>query len=212
MGILELTNNVLQIATLGVLVILISRFFLQKPHLKFLLCFEGAFLCYFLGDIFWTLYFVIKGDFPQYISISDISYVAAYLFLAACAMMMQKEYDIQETTKKDQFWGYVAAAASMVVCLICYLLVGGFFWNLMYALPLAILGYVTAINLRHSKMDDGRRNLFDYHRGILTFVILNNLMFLVSSMGWNNLYICCDFLTTVNFAFTVRFLLKGENL
>lgn len=209
MDTLELCNNILQIISLCILTLLSGHMALKQPNRLPLVCFTGAMLCYFLGDVFWTLYFAIKEYFPQYISASDISFVAAYIFLIVLSIVLQREYAHQESTKKAKIWAGITAIFVLVDCWICYLLVGGFFWNLMYALPLAILGYVTVINI--FDFEKTKNFYFYYHIGALVFVILNNLMFLVSSMGWNNLYIACDFLTTINFIFMLRSLAKEEN-
>lgn len=210
MGILELSNNIFQILTLGVLALLTGRLILQKPNMKILLCFEGAMLCYFLGDVYWTLYFAIKGDFPYYISVADIAYVANYLFLFVFCTIEKQEYGDYEHTKNEKISAVLLAVLSLVGCGICYLLVGGFFWNLMYAVPLAMLGYATAINLHRSKIIPKQRFLYRYHISIVIFIVLNNAMFLVSSMGWNNLYITYDFLVTLNFIYAFYSLARED--
>lgn len=210
MSLPELVQNIFQIAVFAILSIVSFLISINRTNVKSTRYFTGATFCYVFGNIFWTLYFVINGYFPYYFSAADVSYIGLYIFLISLAVMLRREYSSMQITKRMRIIGLLCSLWVMIANGICYFMVGGFLWTLMYAIPLAIMGYYAIINVIIFKNDNNNKFIYKANITLVLFVFFDNMMFLVSSFGFNNLYIIFDFLTTLTFPAMLYFLSKEK--
>ncbi|MFI3313865.1 MAG: hypothetical protein R3Y62_08260 [Eubacteriales bacterium] len=196
---LELADNLLQIFVLATVTGLAMWKGMGKPPKKELFHLAKATLCGFLGDLFWTVYFVIYGEFPYYFSSADLCFIGMYVCLVGLVILFYREYPHGAVIPKAVVCGVVGACFVLVVHVVSYWMVGGFWWTLAYALPLAALAYVAGRNGYLFREMDKKSWIYRFHLAVFGFLVANNMMFLFSSFGWNNLYIAFDVCMTVSF-------------
>lgn len=208
MELIELIDNIFQlIVTLGVGIVA-CIFSLKKPTFLPLQYVAGLSICWFVGTIYWTLYFVINGYFVYYFSPSELCYMGVYLFLIGVCVCIFKENFKEKLNAKQRLLCFIAPFFVSVVIAVCFITCGGLLWNLYYGIPLGILAYVASRNLIVIK----KNFLFSFTLSVMGFVVFNNLMFLVSCFGLNNLYVFFDFMLTLTFPSMLFFVTKESNL
>lgn len=211
MSALELADNLFQIVTLGgvtALAMFKGQSITSTKALYHLAC---ATMCVVLGDLFWTLYFVIYGEFPYYFSSADLCFIGMYITLIGLGILLFREKPHHALDGRARVWGAVAAVVVLAMNAVCYWLVGGLLWTLAYAVPLAMLAYVAVVNVFAFRKVEGCAHIYWFHWALVWFVFVNNMMFVVSSMGYNNWYIFFDFCMTCSFPLMFYCLCKEGN-
>lgn len=168
----------------------------------------GAYVCLFLGFVFWTLYLVIFGWYPDGFSVSDVSNVGFFCFLIVVALGRMRELPQQakqHTGVRRAAWA--AAGLVMAAILACYVLAGGLLLNLLYGVPLSFLAYYTAILLACDSPGFRR-----YHGMIALFLFVDLLLFLMSAMILYTVYFVFDFMLAVVLALIVPAARRGARL
>lgn len=208
MSVLELIDNIIQlIVTFGVGVTA-CLFAIKDPKFLPFQYFAGGSLCWFIGTIYWTIYFMIYGYFPYYFSASELCYMSFYLFFIGLCILLYKESNAKVLTKKHKLLSTILPLLSITVNTISYALCGGLFWTLYYAIPLTVLAYVASRNISVIE----HNFLFNFNLTLVCLVVFNNMMYFVSIFGFNTLYIIFDFLLTLTFPIMLFFLKKERNL
>lgn len=205
---IELIDNVIQLAVTLSISATACVFAIRNPKFLPFQYFAGGSLCWFIGTIYWTIYFMIYGYFPYYFSASELCYMSFYLFFIELCILLFKESSGKTLTKKQTLLSMILPLLSITVNTISYALCGGLFWTLYYAIPLTVLAYVASRNifvLEH-------KYLFKFNLALICLIIFNNMMFFVSIFGLNNLYIMFDFLLTLTFPAMLCFLKKENEL
>ena len=87
--ILEITNSSIQLVVLGFLVIWAAR---QTREAWLFRLIIGAFGCYFLGSLFWELYLLVRTDWPQGFSVSELAFYGFYCFFIAIALKLREKW------------------------------------------------------------------------------------------------------------------------
>ena len=76
----EIIDNIFQVIVFSLIVVAdIVCWFLQKNRLYIILALAHS--CFMMGTLYFVLYLVIRGKVPQFFYVSEISWIASYLFL-----------------------------------------------------------------------------------------------------------------------------------
>ena len=76
----EIVDNIFQVIVFSLIVVAdIVCWFLHKNRLYIILALAHS--CFMMGTLYFVLYLVIRGKVPQFFYVSEISWVASYLFL-----------------------------------------------------------------------------------------------------------------------------------
>ena len=144
----------------------------------------GAFGCYFLGNLFWTLHVLITEDWPRGFSAADLAFIGHYCFFLMAAMGLKSMWTDEECVraKRDRLAALAASAVVIVLHAVYVLLAGGLVNNVLYCIPLSFLFY-------HSVLGYCAGGVYRrYHAVILAVFTLELIIFLVSSFGLDTLY------------------------
>ncbi len=208
MGLLELCDNIFQNLILVVMFSL-SIFYASKDT-KFLPLqyISGLYLSWLFGNLFWTSYYLICGDFPYYFSASEICYMANFLFIIGLSQFLFKENRITLTIKQHLI-SLIFPFFVLVANIFCYYMVGGFFWIAYYAIPLIVIAFLISRNFYALK---NKKNLYKVNLSLAILVIILNIMYVVSCFGFNNIYILFDFLLSLTFPLIFVFVKRESDL
>ena len=76
----EIIDNIFQVIVFSLIVVAdIVCWFLHKNRLYIILALAHS--CFMMGTLYFVLYLVIRGKVPQFFYVSEISWIASYLFL-----------------------------------------------------------------------------------------------------------------------------------
>jgi hypothetical protein len=209
MSLLELADNLFQMIVFGVVVAFSNVLAIKKPTFVLMQYFAGGMACIFAGTLFWTIYFVIYGEFPYYFSAADLCYLCFFLFFIGLCKKYFKENMANQPTLSNRMTAMIFSILVIAINTVCYLLVGGLFYNVFYALPLAFLAYFASLNMLILRGRPDFKHTFYFHVVLMFYILFNNLMFLFSSLMLNTVYLFFDFLMTLTFP-VMLFLLKKE--
>ena len=198
----DIISCIIQLIVLATLVVWLIRQD-NKPWLfQFI---AGAFGCYFLGTLFWTLHFFIRNDWPRGFSAADLSYIGFYCFFLTATMGLKTMW-LDEEDSRARSGRLIALAAPAVVIAFhaaYVLLAGGIINNILYCIPLSFLFY-------HSLLGFIAGGVYRrYHAAVLTVFILELLIFLVSSFGMDTLYYIFTYIQMMVWPFVVFTAKKG---
>ena len=201
--IFDIVSCIIQLIVLGVLVVWLVRQ-TKEPWLFQILV--GAFGCYFLGTLFWTLHFFIKSDWPREFSVADLSYIGFYCFFLTAAMKLKTLWSSEERSRAKQ-GRFIALAAPITVIafhVVYTLLAGGIVNNILYCVPLSFLLYQSLLCFFAGGAY--RR----YHAVVLIIFTLELLIFLVSSFGLDALYYLFTYTQMVVWFFIIPAAIPSE--
>lgn len=88
----ELWDNLFQITALFIAIIVYGIIAIKYRSRRFvaLVCDHS---CFMLGTIFYTLHLIIMGDIPRIFYVSDIAWIAAYLFLLLMMVLRTEKFE-----------------------------------------------------------------------------------------------------------------------
>ena len=87
----EVFDNGLQVVLFLIFALLSLLYGMRTQNRKFWIL-SGCYACFSMGTLYYLLYLVIMGKVPQVFYVSEIAWLASYLFLLAlCLMLTQKE-------------------------------------------------------------------------------------------------------------------------
>ena len=76
----EIIDNIFQVIVFSLIVVAdIVCWFLHKNRLYIILALAHS--CFMMGTLYFVLYLVIRGKVPQFFYVSEISWIASYLFM-----------------------------------------------------------------------------------------------------------------------------------
>lgn len=204
---LEAIDNAIQLlVTAGCGIYAAVLFLRRKEQVWFLLtCFYGAFA---LGLIHWLLFLVFRLDTPQFSPVSDISWLAAILFL----LVLQTTIQSPEEKAYRPICSWAAPAFCVIMCLYFFRW-GDYFLNVLWAVLMGACGYLALRGLLFARRQSGVAHDRQYfHSAVLTFFLLEYGLWF-SSCHWksetlSNPYFWFDFLLTAIFFTILRTLKK----
>ncbi len=208
MNVLELGVNIFQ--SMVVLVMFAVSIFYAVKNVSYLLFqyISGIYISWFMGNLFWTSYFYICGDFPYYFSPSEICYMASFLFIIGISNYLFNTRK-KPLSLKENFISLIFPLFVFISNAFCYYKVGGFFWISYYAIPLIVIAFLASRNIFVLKTT---RNLYGLNLSLMLLVAVLNIMYVVSSCGFNHVYILLDFSLIIIFPFLFVFVKKESGL
>ena len=192
----DIISCIIQLIVLGALVIWAVRQ-TKEPWLFQILA--GAFGCYFLGTLFWTLHFFIRNDWPRGFSAADLSYIGFYCFFITAAIGLKAMRTDAERARAGHYRLAALAASAVVIAFHAayVLLAGGLVNNILYCIPLSFLLY-------HSLSGFIAGGAYRrYHSAVLIVFTLELIIFLVSSFGFDTLYYVFTYIQMAAWFFVV---------
>lgn len=168
----------------------------RQPYFL-LACFFGT---YGLGTLYWTLHVLLLDTTPQVFYVSELGWIASYIFLLTMEMTLPSARELRFRTK----WSWLAPA----ICLpqfALYIMYGDIFFNVlmcmgtMVAARLSIRGLVFARRCGSRAADKTEtRGLRAFHINVLCFTALEYALW-TSSCFWvsddlRNPYFWFDFM------------------
>jgi len=186
-----------QVAVLVVCIIVAFVFARRFAEEAFRLL-AGAFLCYALGNLFYDFYLIIKGIYPYYLSVADLSWASVYIFLtSACLYWLGGMTGEERRRLRRRRWLALGITAAVFVPAYAYMIS----WdptstvnNLLYGLTGFLLTFFALWLLLGAVMDDVGRPFRTYHVAVLGLVV-GQLIGMVSTclpLPFYNIYYVID--------------------
>jgi len=214
MNLLDTVITWAQVGVLGVCLVVALLFAHRFADEAYRLL-AGAFLCYALGNLFYNFYLIIKGIYPYYLSVADLSWVSVYIFLtSACLHWLGSMPDEERRRLRRHRWPALGLTAAAFVPAYAFMIS----WdptstvnNLLYASTGFILTYFALWLLLGAWLDDVYPRLRGYHIAVLGLV-LGQLIGMVSTclpLPLYNVYYVVDAAMIVLPVVLLRALRKG---
>jgi len=201
----DIISCAVQLATLAALVGWAMR---QKAETWLFQFIAGAFGCYFLGTLFWTLHYFIANDWPRGFSTADLSYIGFYCFFITASIGLKSGWTHEENTRAKR--GRLAALAAPAVVIAFhaayFLLASGLINNALYCIVLCFLFYQTLTGV----IAGGAYRR--YHGTVLTVFALELIIFLMSSFGFDALYYVFTYIQMAAWFLIIPAAKKGAEL
>lgn len=188
----EVIDNCFQVAVLACAGMAACVEALKHKDRRFLIL-ALFYICVSMGTLYWVLYLAIFGNVPQVFYVSEISWMAAYLFLLSFQML--------RIDKARPFFSLPAlfcALFTWVVILVFQIFGPAYLVSAAFAGVISAIVYLAVWKIR---LRDGRR-LLDFC--LLLCVVLQILVYVVSGFMKEfthfNLYFAVDITLTSSFA------------
>ncbi|MCL2105528.1 MAG: hypothetical protein FWH26_00425 [Oscillospiraceae bacterium] len=201
----DIISCAVQLVALAVLVGWAMR---QKRELWLFQFIAGAFGCYFLGTLFWTLHYFIANDWPRGFSAADLSDIGFYCFFMTASIRLKAGWTQAERVRAGR-WRFAALAAPVVVIAFhaaYVLLAGGLVNNALYCIALCFLFYCTLIGVIAGGV------YCRYHITVLAVFALELIIFFVSSFGFDALYYVFTYMQMAAWFLIIPAAKKGAQL
>lgn len=166
----------------------------------------GFLLSLTLGNLYWFSYQMLMSETPQYFYISDVAWIASYLFLISLELYI--------CTKEEKEYHHTLCYLSFVIgiCLILYFNQWGYILlNILYVSPLSLCMYLAMRSLLYTWRTKVRSRYMKLHVYIIIFVCTEYALWLSScfwiSDTWTNPYFWFDIALTMElivFAFLMK--------
>jgi len=204
---IDLIHQFIQLACTGIVTILAVRHALACRGDWFFQLLAGAFGCYFLGDLFYTLHILITGGYPAGFSADDFSYVSSYCFLLSIGLGLTGEWtDAQKKAAKRYRRVSLVGPAIVVLLHIANVYTAGYLlYNVITCVPLAFLAYYTLLLfLSDSEGYGPRPSLRRYHGTVLLYLFAECMMFFTSCIDSYEAFMVFDVLMSVTVLLMLR--------
>lgn len=187
----EVMDNLFQVIVLfgGMLAAVISAILYKEKKLVILALSYASFA---MGTLFWVLYLFARGTVPQIFYVSEISWMASWLFYLSLQMVRTEKLKIQFELVSALFSLLIAVAivrhrvfsASVLICMA-------------FAVILGSLLYLTIFRMRRQKKASATDPL------LICCIVLQISVYVVSYFMTDfskfNLYFAMDLLLTLSF-------------
>ena len=190
----EIFDNVFQTMSLLIMMIVSGAAGLKYSSRKLvvLACAYGSIM---LGTLFYMLHLTIIGDIPRIFYVSEISWMAGYLFFLFLVMLRQE-------WKNRAIQPVPAVAALLVLAASVHSEVMGnsVLMSLAFGAIAGAIVYLSVVNIRRAHLSGTPSSVFD--RMMIAVIILQILVYFVSEyisdFSTFNLYFAVDILFTVS--------------
>lgn len=204
----ELWDNLFQIIALFMAIladgILAVKY--RSRRIVALTCDHG---CFMLGTIFYTLHLSIMGDIPRIFYVSDIAWIAAYLFLLLMMVLRIEKYG-----EKIELKLLPSVFFIIVCCAAIYAEVVGpsKIMSLCIGLICGATVYLSALEISRGFKQNGKIQAVDLmvNIRIILQIILYEISDYMSDFVNFNLYFAVDIMLTLNMVGIGYFLRKEE--
>lgn len=202
-NLLENIGNVIQNAVLAVMVLylLLQSRKVNKISRRALCFMAGGLFCHLLGNIFWTLYLLIRQELnPQYVSASDVAAIGGFLFYISVYSLCL--YQRREGHKPWKLWIMpLVVLLNVVIWMVFY---GEYILNLVWGIPMIVLAWYASYGIWQSHAT-GQKELLSFYWATQVFLIVELILFISGS----GLYEIMNFGLTFAFIFMAVSLERG---
>ncbi len=188
----EVLDNIFQIVILMCMVILSFRTALKlRSNLFFTLA--CAYSCFMMGTLYWVLYIAITSDIPHTFYVSEISWIASYIFFLSVQII-----------KSEGIKPGFSPVSLICACLLgmhtaLYRMMGpSYVFSTIFALTVFVLAYATVYRLTHSAK--GRKSDIWIIVCIVLQLALYTSSAYISDYTSFNLYFAIDIAFTLSLA------------
>ncbi len=172
---IELSENLLEIAVLGICLVLSVTRTLRTREKGWLLL-SVMYGCYLIGDLYWTLYLIFYGKTPAVFYVSECNWWSNYLFLIL--LLLYYQTDAERNLYSPILWIIPVFVVSMTVF---FMIRGSYLANLIDGILMGILMTRSAQGLLALRgKTDKRKMLFAV---TLTFCLIEYSVW-ISSCFW----------------------------
>ena len=185
----ELIDNLFQVSVLAAVSLASATLTIRHQDRRFMVL-AFAYVSFMLGTFYWVLYLAIIGNVPQVFYVSEISWLASYLFFLSLQILRTKNMTIYFS------WPSSVAAFVIAVLVMCVGMLGpSRFVSGAFAVTMAAHTYLTSFHLLKVKP------LPKVDMCFLVCIILQMLLYIVSCFMSDytqfNLYFAVDICLTI---------------
>ncbi len=171
-------------------------FYKSRVQAYFLLtCFFGTFM---LGTLYWTLHFLLFNYTPQVFYVSELAWIASYMFLLTLGYTL--------STPDERKFRHPAVWFVPIFCipqLILYLLHGDILFNLLICGLTMAVAWHSARGLIYVRRQSGKLGVMQFFHIVVLLIIILEYCLWTSSCFWisdtyTNPYFWIDFLLTAS--------------
>ena len=200
----EIYDNVFQTLSLMGMMVVSGAAGLKYSSRKLvvLACAYGSIM---LGTLFYMLHLTIIGDIPRIFYVSEISWMAGYLFFLFLVILRQerKNVDFQPVPAMLALFTLAASVHSEVMG-------NSILMSLAFGMIAGAIVYISSIRIRRAHLSGAHPAVFD--RMMIAVVILQILVYFVSEyvsdFSTFNLYFAVDILFTLSLCSLFRMIRK----
>ena len=179
----EVFDNGLQVMLFLFFALLSLLYGLRTQNRKFWIL-SGCYACFSMGTLYYLLYLVIMGKVPQVFYVSEIAWLASYLFLLALCLMLTQKKGIQIQTP------FVLAAAAEFITVMGWQIFGpSYIFSAIFG---GVTTYIFYCSLYMCFREKRKIGLF-----IAILIVLQLMLYIVSVFMSDythfNLYFAVDF-------------------
>lgn len=186
----EVLDNVAQVCVLGVCA-LVSFVLAVRGGVRRYLSLTFAYVCFLMGTLFYVLHLAITGNVPQIFYVSEISWIAAYLFILSLQIERSQGLRLHFFLP-----GVLTSALALLIILYFRILGPSWFVSLLFGATAAVTIYLTACR-RQAKLP-GRRLDICVMALIFWQILLYCTSAFVRDYSHFNLYFAVDLMVTAS--------------
>lgn len=172
------------VALVGMIGCVLIRKDLLLPKIIF-----QSLICFVLGELYWVLHIYIRGyEQVGIISISDISWIAFYIFLlTACRNVFHRviEFKGKEYLKINVI-SLIAPIFIISINIVLFLSGDSLSYTIIYTVPTAFLGYYTLRLILNSFKNEILKSFRIYHITVGLILLIDNLTCLSLNFGYED--------------------------
>ncbi|MBR2560495.1 MAG: hypothetical protein IKE37_08745 [Firmicutes bacterium] len=204
----EIVDNGIQIAVVAFcLFAAVRRAAASRSQSSMLLgCFFGLL---FLAQAYWIVYIVIMGETPTVFYVSEVSWTAAFLFMAMLTFGMLT--DEERAHRPAAGYVFMAVCAALTVFFCSY---GDIITNIMMDSPLMFSGYLGIKGVSFNRGPEGDPRRKSFFLGIALYSALEFLLWAASCFwsdyAWTNPYYWIDFAISAIYLFIFYAFIRVE--
>ena len=186
----ELIDNLLQVAALGSTALAAAAASVRRRDRRCLIL-ALAYACFAMGTLFYVLHLAIVGTVPKVFYVSEVSWLAAYLFYLSLQILRTKPIAV-----RFSWLPALGALLAAVTVLVVRIMGPSYLVSALFALTVSAIVYLSAFRLLHAP----QRSRLD--ACMLLCVTLQVLLYLVSVFMSDytrfNLYFAVDLALTAS--------------
>ncbi|MDD4369681.1 MAG: histidine kinase [Anaerostipes sp.] len=170
---IELIDNFIQLVVTTTGCLLAGALFFKNHKQPFFLlaCFYGV---YTLGTLYWTLHLLLFNETPPVFYVSDLAWIASYIFLLALLYNMRV---LEHDHKTPLCW------LALIFCIpqfILYITHGEVFYNIAMCVPTMLIGWLGIEGLVFNLETPGEKDSVLFYISVLCFVALEYCLWTAS--------------------------------
>lgn len=201
----EYMENVANIVQILVSAFFVLQLLFKSRHVKektILYFMAGGIFCVFLGNVFWTLFLIIRKElYPVYFSACDGAWLGGYLFLIS-VLLMCRDKSIRQ---KHPWWCYLPPILVILNAVKWVFDFGEPIRNGLWGIAMTMLAWYVAEGMWHAGLSEKMKRFKPFYWSVILFLLIELLLF--SSAGI--VYSVINFLLTLTYVVMPLALEKG---